>query len=71
MGFMDIKRAQKYGINVDRYKRIMALPGMNFSLMELMYNNGYDFSDTSNDLTLFAEMQTFTPEKYNLNSISE
>jgi len=68
---MDIKRAQKYGITIERYKRIIAIPNMTLSLMEAMYNNGYDFSDVSNDLHLFAQMQTFTRENEILDSITE
>jgi hypothetical protein len=68
---MDIKRAQKYGITIERYKRILALPNMTLSLMDIMYNNGYDFSDVSNDLQFFVHMQTFNEENDILDSIKE
>ena len=42
-----------------------------FYLTSHDYNNGYDFSDVSNDLHLFAQMQTFTRENEILDSIQE
>ena len=56
---MDKKRAERYGIHIDRYHRILQLPNMTKELIEVMYSNGWDFTDTSKDLLLFAEMQTF------------
>lgn len=49
----------KYGISIERYRRIIRLPNMSRELMETMYNSGYDFADTKLDLPLFANMQTF------------
>ena len=55
---MDAKHAEKYGITIERYRRILSLPYMDQGLMDKMHSDGYDFSDTSQDLMLFAEMQT-------------
>lgn len=68
---MDRKRAQIYGITIERYHRILSLPHMNTGLMEVMHSNGYDFADTSRDLTLFAEMQTFSPDMIQQDPIHE
>lgn len=54
---MDRKRAEKYGISYERYHRILALPQMTRDMVENMYVNGWDFTDTSRDLELFTEMQ--------------
>ena len=54
---MDQKRAEKYGISYERYHRILALPQMTRDMVENMYVNGWDFTDTSRDLELFTEMQ--------------
>lgn len=56
---MDQKRATKYGISIDRYYRILQLPNMTKELVDVLHGNGWDFTDTSKDLLLFAEMQTF------------
>jgi len=68
----DIKRAKIYGITIERYKRILMLPHMNRILMDNLYENGWDFTDTKCDLDLFAEMQTYSPEKkYKLETVKE
>jgi hypothetical protein len=68
----DIKRAEIYGITIERYKRILNLPNMNRLLMDNLYENGWDFADTKGDLDLFAEMQTYSPErKYQLETVNE
>ena len=59
---MDQLRANKYGISIERYNRILSLPQMTRNRVETLYNNGWDFTDTSLDLQLFAEMQTFCLE---------
>lgn len=59
---MDEIRAKKYGISLERYYRILDLPQMTPHMMDVMYTNGWDFTDTSLDLLLFAEMQTFRLE---------
>jgi len=55
----DIKTADKYGITLARYQRILALPKMTRGIMEVMYLNEWDFTDTSLDLRLFAGLQSF------------
>lgn len=68
----DIKRAEIYGITIERYKRILNLPNMNRLLMDNLYKNGWDFADTKSDLELFVEMQTYSPEKkYQLETVKE
>ena len=59
---MDQKRADKYGISYERYHRILALPQMTRDMIENLYVNGWDFTDTSLDLELFTEMQRFRLE---------
>ena len=59
---MDKIRAEKYGISIERYNRILSLPQMTRYKVETLYNNGWDFTDMSLDLQLFAEMQTFCLE---------
>lgn len=54
--------AGRYGISIERYNRILDLPNMTRESMRVMHGNGWNFADTSKDLLLFAEMQTFTPE---------
>ena len=51
--------AEKYGISIERYNRILSLPNITYELMETMHSNGYNFADTTLDLELFATMQTF------------
>lgn len=59
---MDKLRAEKYGISIERYHRILSLPQMTRYKVDTLYNNGWDFTDMSLDLQLFAEMQTFCLE---------
>ena len=59
---MDRKRAEKYGISIERYYRILDLPNMTRSMVENMHRNGWDFTNTSQDLLLFANMQTYMQE---------
>ena len=58
-GIIKKNYAEKYGISIDRYNRILSLPNMTYELIESMHSNGYDFTDTKLDLELFATMQTF------------
>ena len=55
---MDQKRAEKYGISVERYYRILEWPNMTKRHIEILYTKGWDFTDTSRDLQLFAGIQT-------------
>lgn len=61
---MDKQRAEKYGISIGRYRKILELPNMTRDLVHFIHMNGWDFTDTSKDLQLFAEMQSF--DKKNL-----
>lgn len=60
---IDKMAAKRYGISIERYNRIMALPNMSRENMHIMYENGWDFTDTSQDLLLFAGMQTYGEPK--------
>ena len=55
---MDQKRAEKYGISVERYYRILEWPNMTKRQVEILYTKGWDFTDTSRDLQLFDGIQT-------------
>ena len=55
----DINTARKYGITLARYQRILALPNMTRGIMEAMFLDGWDFTDTSTDLRLFAGLHSF------------
>ena len=59
---MDKLRAEKYGISIERYHRILSLPQMTRNKVDTLYKNGWDFTNKSLDLLLFAEMQTFCLE---------
>ena len=54
----DVSTATKYGITIERYYRILALPKMTRGTMEAMYVNGWDFTDVSKDLGLFSLVQS-------------
>lgn len=68
---MDLNRADKYGISIERYKRILKLPHMNCLLIDNLYEGGWDFTDTSLDIHLFSEMHHIIQDKSTLKTINE
>lgn len=60
MIMIDKKKADKYGISIERYYKLLGYPNMTRELIDFLHRNGWNFTDTSNDLSLFAEIQTYS-----------
>lgn len=50
----DVINANLYNLTVKRYRTLMRTRGMNIDIMNTLYENGWDFNDTSQDIFIMA-----------------